>query len=95
MDSYPIEVNVAYPERQSRLVMLFRALLVIPAVFVLYFIEIVAMIVMVIGWFAVVIMGRYPRGLHGFLAGYLRWSSRVSGYGMGLTDKYPPFRLEP
>jgi hypothetical protein len=95
MDPYPIEVNVAYPERQSRLIMLFRLLLLIPAEFVLYFIAIVASIIMILGWFAVIVTGRYPRGLHGFLAGYLRWNTRVTGYAMGLTDKYRPFRLEP
>lgn len=95
MSIYPIEVNVAYPERQSRLIMLFRMLLVIPAVLALYFVSIVAEVVIILGWFAVLVMGRYPRGLHEFLAGYLRWNCRVSAYAMGLTDKYPPFRLQP
>ena len=29
-----------------------------------------------------------------FIAGYVRWYTRVSGYYLLLTDKYPPFSIE-
>jgi len=32
--------------------------------------------------------------LFGYLAGVLRWSNRVTGYGFTfVTDRYPPFSL--
>jgi hypothetical protein len=32
--------------------------------------------------------------MHNFVVGMLRWSTRVTAFMYGLTDKYPPFRLE-
>ena len=44
-----------------------------------------------IAWFAVIITGRWPDGLRDFVLGYLRWSTRLTGYAFLLTDEYPPF----
>ena len=42
---------------------------------------------------AVLVSGRWPEGLRDFVVGYLRWSYRLSGYALLLTDEYPPFSL--
>jgi hypothetical protein len=50
--------------------------------------------VVVIGWLATVIMGRYLRPLFDFVVGVLRWTLRVYAYAFLLvTDRYPPFSL--
>jgi hypothetical protein len=90
---YPITVGVAYPETLSRLSTLFRLILIIPQLFVLYFVGIAASILMFLAWWAILFTGKYPRGLFDFVAGYLRWGTRVNGYYYLLTDKYPPFSL--
>ena len=41
----------------------------------------------------VVIAGRYPKGLFGYVAGVMRWSARVTAYLLSLTDEYPPYSL--
>ena len=46
-------------------------------------------------WFAILITGRYPRGLFDYVVGVGRWALRVTAYATLLvTDRYPPFRLD-
>jgi Domain of unknown function (DUF4389) len=89
------EVLVAFagPGPQRRLTVFFRLIMVIPQYIVLYALSIAAEVVLVISWFAALFTGRVPAGLAEFLAGYLRWYSRVAAYIWLLTDAYPPFAL--
>jgi len=91
---YPITVGVTYPEKLTRLSTLFRLIMVIPQMIVLWFVGIVAGIFMFFAWWVIMFTGEYPKGLFNFVSGYLRWSTRVSGYYFLLTDKYPPFSLK-
>jgi hypothetical protein len=93
MKKYPVTLNVEYPKRLSRLTTFFRGIMVIPQYIVLFFIEIAALVVLFISWWAILFIGRYPRWAFDFVAGYLRWATRVSGYWLLLTDKYPPFSM--
>ncbi|HEY4855000.1 MAG TPA: DUF4389 domain-containing protein, partial [Streptosporangiaceae bacterium] len=89
------EVLVAFagPAKQNRLTVLVRIVLAIPHLIVLYALGIATEVVVVISWFAALFTGRVPTGLAGFMAGYLRWSTRVNAYLLLLTDEYPPFEL--
>jgi len=78
-------------EGRSRLTIFFRGLLMIPHMIVLLFLAIALYVVALIGWFAVIILGRWPSGLESFVVGFLRWTTRFSGYANLLTDEYPPF----
>lgn len=79
---------------RNRLTVFFRLFMVIPHVIVLAFLTIAFVVVLLIAWFAVLFTGQLSAGLHGFLAGFNRWSNRVNGYVYLLTDAYPPFSLE-
>jgi hypothetical protein len=92
---YPIELNVQYPEKLSRLTTFFRLIMAIPQYIILYFISIAAGIILVISWFAILFTGRFPRSLFNFMTWYFRWNVRFSGYMYLLTDKYPPFSGDP
>ena len=71
-------------------------LLAIPHYIVLVFLGIAALVCIVLAWFAILFTGRYPRGLFEFVVGVGRWSVRVSAYAfMLVTDRYPPFSLNP
>jgi hypothetical protein len=93
--STPVEVRVSTTQPQRRLTVLFRWILVIPQVIVLYFVGIGAFVVVILGWFAALFTGRLPDSFARFLTGYVRWSSRVQAYAFLLTDRYPPFALDP
>jgi hypothetical protein len=88
-----IQVAFAGSAPQRRLTVLFRAILAIPHLIVLYFLSIAAEVVAIICWFAALFTGRLPAALAGFLAGWLRWTTRVYGYYFLLADQYPPFDL--
>jgi hypothetical protein len=94
MANYPITLEVEFPDKLSRLTTFFRFLLIIPQSIVIYFLGIVAGVVIFISWWAILFIGRYPKGLFEFVSGYLRWSTRVTGYSYFLTDKYPPFSMD-
>jgi len=77
--------------RRSRLTVFFRLLLVIPHVIVLGLWGIAAEVAVVIAWFAGVILGRVPVGLHVFLASFVRYATRVRAYFGILANPYPSF----
>ena len=60
--AYPVAFEVDYSDSRSRLSAFFRLILAIPLAIWLYVYGILATIVVVIVWFAIVITGRYPRG---------------------------------
>jgi hypothetical protein len=51
----------------------------------------VAAVMSIVSWFAIVITGKQPRGLWDFTAFYLRWRSKAVAYTALLRDEYPPF----
>jgi hypothetical protein len=89
--TYPASFEADYVERRSRPTTFFRLILAIPVVIVLYVYGIIATFAIVIAWFAIVITGRYPKGLYDFVAGFTRFLTRVTAYAALLCDPYPPF----
>jgi hypothetical protein len=105
-DEYPSTdaeqaVHVQLPDPQggpglNRWLPLVKWFLAIPHYVVLLFLYIAALVVSLIGWFAVLFTGHYPLSFHNFVVGNLRWSVRVQAYAFVLvTDRYPPFQLRP
>ena len=90
----PVQVAVAEAARQRRATVAFRLILAIPHLFVLYFLGIVASVVVFIGWWGALFTGRLPDFAAIYLGGYMRWYTRVDGYVSLLTDVYPPFAFE-
>jgi hypothetical protein len=88
---HPIGLIVTDDLRRSRLTVFFRLLLVIPHLIWLYLWSIPVTFAVLISWFAAVFTGRVPAALHEFNAGFLRYSTRVTGYVFLLADPWPPF----
>ena len=90
----PILLTAPGPAPQRRATVAVRLILAIPHLVVLYFLALVVEVLVVIGWFGALVTGRLPEFAETFLAGYLRWYTRVGGYLLLLTDQYPPFAFE-
>jgi Domain of unknown function (DUF4389) len=88
---YPVRLVGGEDLERSRLTVFFRIFLLIPHAIVLFFYAIGAMVVTVVAWFAALITGRVPDGMHSFIAGYERYYARVLAYGAILADPFPPF----
>ncbi|MCA9831755.1 MAG: DUF4389 domain-containing protein [Dehalococcoidia bacterium] len=105
-DRYPsteeeqsVHLEIDYPadvQQLNRWLPLVKWFLAIPHYIVLFFLGIAAFVVIIIAWFAILFTGQYPRGLFNFVVGVGRWGLRVQAYAfLLLTDKYPPFSLDP
>jgi uncharacterized protein DUF4389 len=93
--SYPIRVNIApAAERQSRLKALFRLILVLPMLVVLYGIQFIHLGAAVVAWLTIVFRGYLPEGINDALTFVNSFYARVYGYILILTDDYPPIGLE-
>lgn len=79
------------PERQNRWSIAFRLVLTIPHFIVLIALGIVAYVIVVIGWFAALVMGRLPRWTAEYLRGFIVYTTRVYAYFWLMLDRYPPF----
>ena len=89
----PMVYDVVRQERYSRLLIFVKWLLIIPHIIVLYALYLIGSVVYLVLFFAVLITGRYPRGMFDFVVGVGRWAARVNAYSGLLTDRYPPFSL--
>jgi hypothetical protein len=97
VDEQSVHLEIDYPDVEqdlNRWLPLVKWLLAIPHFIVLIVLGIGAIFAIVIAWFAVLITGRYPRGLFDYVVGVGRWGLRVQAYATLLvTDRYPPFSL--
>ena len=103
-DEYPstdeeqaVRLELDYPDAErelNRFLPLVKWLLAIPHYVVLTVLGVIAMVLLVVAWFAILFTGRYPRGIFNFMVGLNRWGLRVVAYVWLLTtDRYPPFSL--
>jgi hypothetical protein len=97
--SHPIRLVVTDDLERSRLTVFFRLLLAVPHYIWLVVFGIVAVVVVIINWFATLIRGESPRGLFDFLAGYMRYAVHVFAYIHLAANPFPRFflgsRLDP
>jgi len=84
--------NVEYPESLSRLLLFVKWLLVIPHIIVLYALNIVASVIVLIAFFAILFTKRYPQSLFDMYVGIRRWNLNAYAYALEyMRDEYPPF----
>ena len=81
-------------EGRNRLTVLLRAIWIIPAMIFSVIISVVAYICGILGFFAVLITGRWPAGLRRWVVASLVVGNRLNAYALLLTDEYPPFEVD-
>ena len=105
-DEYPstdeeqsVHLAIEYPDVKSQLnrfLPIFKWLLAIPHYIALIVLGVIAVVVTILAWLAILLTGTYPRGMFNYVVGVARWGYRVAAYAFLLTtDRYPPFRLSP
>jgi hypothetical protein len=103
-DRYPsteepqaVQLDIPYPDAErdlSRWLPLVKWLLALPHYLILFVLSLAAVLAVIVAWFAILVLARYPRTLFEFVEGVLRWHNRVVAYAFVLvTDRYPPFTL--
>jgi hypothetical protein len=88
---YPIDVEIAPAEKQSRVTIFFRLFLAIPAFIVLWVLGYVAQLVSFLAWFYALFAGNLHSGLRDVLAYWLRYNAQTIAYSCLLTPRYPSF----
>jgi len=94
--AYPAALSGVRDPNLSRAMWLVKWFLAIPHLFCLAFLWVAFGILTVVAFFAILFVGRYPKGIFDFNVGVLRWHWRVTFYAFNPagTDRYPPFSLE-
>jgi hypothetical protein len=92
VDSYPVRLNIAPPQDQySRLKVLFRIILAIPPYIIAYAMNIVMQVGAFLAWFAIIVLGRQPKGLQDMIVLGMSYQQRAYAYMALLAEDWPPF----
>jgi hypothetical protein len=95
VDDHPIRLKVDDDLRRSRLTAFFRLLLAIPHFIWFGLWSIAVVFAVIVTWFAALVKGRAPEGLHNFLAAYVRYATHLDAYVSFAANPYPSFTGEP
>jgi uncharacterized protein DUF4389 len=87
--TYPLDLRVDPPEPQSRLTVLFRLVLAIPAFLLSYVFRVVNQLLAFLGWFYCLALGRMHEGMRDVSAWMLRYEVQTYAYAILLTGRYP------
>ena len=67
--------------------------MLLPHLIVLWFLSIGTFFAVWFGFIQIAFTGKSSEGIHNFLTGMARWTTRATAWLHGLTDEYPPFQL--
>jgi len=88
---YPVDLEIAPAMSQSRLTILFRGILAIPAEIVTAVLQSVAGVVAILAWFYALFTGQANQGMRDLQAYCIRYQAQTTAYVLLLTQRYPSF----
>ncbi|MDP9118546.1 MAG: DUF4389 domain-containing protein [Actinomycetota bacterium] len=91
--SYPVVASLDSPHAVARWRVIGNYVMAIPHLVVVYVLTVVAEIMALAGWFAIVFTGKLPAGIGNFIAGVQRYQWRVTSFALFLREAYPTFGL--
>jgi hypothetical protein len=89
--SYPVRLDVAYPEHVANWRPLVQWLLAIPYLFVAGVLYWLTGALSFIAFFTILFTKQIPRSLFELMVPGLRWNLRGGAYAYFMTERYPPF----
>lgn len=92
---HPVRIVVDDDLERPRLTVVFRMFLVIPHVVWLALWGIAVIFAAIAAWFAALVTGSVPDGLHRFLSAYVRYSTHVIAFLYLVGRRFPGFTGEP
>lgn len=91
----PVRLVVTDDLQRNRWTVFFRLLLALPHLIWLGLWGIGAFFAVIVNWLATLIAGESPRGLHDFLAAYIRYAIHVAAYLFLAANPFPDFLGRP
>jgi hypothetical protein len=88
---HPVRIVVTDDLVRSRLTVFFRLFLAIPHYIWAFLIGIVVALLVFVNWFVLLVKARTPDGIHGFVAGYIRYVTHLEAYFLIAANPYPSF----
>jgi Domain of unknown function (DUF4389) len=88
---FPLQAGFGAPRRQSRWKVAFRLILALPLLVWFFLLSIAAGFLIIIGWFATLVLGRLPYSFVRPLSDYIVFGTRLFSYTFLMNDAYPPF----
>lgn len=88
---YPATFTFDPPEKVANWRPLVNWLLAIPHLIVLYALRILAEVIAILSWFAIVFTGSMPEAFANLQTMYMRYELRVYTFVLFMREEYPPF----
>lgn len=92
---HPIRARLEDDLRRARMIVLFRALLVLPHIVWLILWGVVVFFAVIINWLCALFAGQVPGGLHRFASAYLRYQTHVYAFLFLAANPFPGFLGRP
>ncbi len=91
--SYPARLTVDRSPTIARWRVFVHGLMAIPHMIVAAVLGMVAYVVGILSWFAILFTGKLPDGFHNYQSMAMRYFHRTMGFMLFMTEEYPPFEF--